>query len=284
MSLADGAATAAVAPEGNTTRLLRLWLACQQYANQPIGADHVPLALRGRVCGWLAPATAACLLRPPSPFGFEACWVAPSRPVAASQEATHLLGWATERLRESGIVRIGRPEMLDVFASGNELIGTAERAACRALGIETRSVQLNAFDRSGALFAARRASHKLSDPDRWDNLAGGMIASDESDVQALAREAYEEAGLTLEGVSVVRGSSLRVQRPVAEGLMIETAQVFDVVLPDDFVPKNLDGEVAGFELRSVESALDGVERGDFTLQASLAILDSLRRSRGTIPR
>ena len=284
MACTDRAAGGAGASAENTGRLLRLWLACQQHANRPLGAEYVPLALRGRVCGWLAPATRACLLQPPSPFVFEAGWVAPSRPVVDAQEATHLLEWAAERLRERGIVRVGRRELLDVFASDNELMGTAERAACRALGIETRSVQLNAFGRGGALFAARRASHKLADPDRWDNLACGMIASGEGDVQSLAREAYEEAGLMLEGVPVVRGSSLRVQRPVPEGLMIETAQVFDVALPDDFVPKNLDGEVSAFELRSVEAALDGIERGDFTLQASLAILDSLRRSRGAISR
>jgi len=282
MACTERAIGGAGAPAKNTGRLLRLWLACQQHANRPIGADHVPLALRGRVCGWLDPATAACLLRPPSPFVFEGGWVAPSRAAPDAQEATQVLAWAAERLREGGIVRVGRPEPLDVRASGNVLIGTVERAACRALGIETRSVQLNGFGRAGALLTARRASHKLSDPDRWDNLAGGMIASGESDAQALAREAYEEAGLTLANLAVVRGSSLRVQRPVVEGLMIETAQVFDVELPDDFVPNNMDGEVSAFELRPVESALDGIERGDFTLQASLAILDSLRRGRSAI--
>jgi hypothetical protein len=39
----------------------------------------------------------------------------------------------------------------------------------------------------------------------------------------------------------------------------------------------MDGEVAAFEFRSVEATVDAIERGDFTLQASMAILDGLRR-------
>ena len=92
------------------------------------------------------------------------------------------------------------------------------------------------------------------------------------------REAHEEAGLQLAGLSVARGSELPVQRMVAEGLMIEAVQVFDVQLPDDYVPRNLDGEVACFDRWPIESALDGIERGDFTLEASLATLDGLQRA------
>jgi len=105
-----------------------------------------------------------------------------------------------------------------------------------------------------------------------------MIGAGEQDHQALAREAYEEAGLRLAQLPITRGSRLRVQRMVAEGLMIETVQVFDVRLPADFAPANLDGEVAAFQTWPVEIAVDAIERGDLTLQASLAILDVLRRA------
>ena len=138
-------------------------------------------------------------------------------------------------------------------------------------------MQLNAFRPDRSLVVARRAAHKLSDPNRWDNLAGGMIAAGEGDHEAVAREAYEEAGLRLAQLPVTHGSRLRVQRMVPEGLMIETVQVFDVQVPSDFVPTNLDGEVAAFQIWPVETAVEAIERGDFTLQSSLAILDALRR-------
>jgi len=237
------------------------------------------LVLDGGRCGWVEPDTARRLAQAPSPFALHGSRLVLGPGHGDPQARSEALQHAARRLHAAGIVREWRSEQLDVRTEDGRAIGTIERAACRALGIETRSVQLNAFRPDGSVVAARRAAHKLSDPNRWDNLAGGMIAAGEQDDQALAREAWEEAGLRLAQLPLVRGSRLRVQRMVAEGLMIETVQVFDVHLPADFVPANQDGEVAGFQTMPVESAVDAIERGDFTLQASMAILDALRRQR-----
>jgi 8-oxo-dGTP pyrophosphatase MutT (NUDIX family) len=248
------------------------------HANEARPAHWLPLSLGTTRCGWLDPDTALRLAQPPSPFGLDHRGLALASDTGGPQAYTQALAFAAQRLHQAGILREWRSEQLDVYSERGEVIATIERAACRALGIETRSVQLNAFRPDGSTLAARRASHKLSDPNRWDNLAGGMIAAGENDLQALAREAYEEGGLRLEGLTVVRGARLRVQRMVAEGLMIETVQVFDVQLGADFVPVNQDGEVAAFEALSIDAALDAIEQGEFTLQASLAILDGARRS------
>jgi len=237
----------------------------------------MPLVLDGERCGWLDPHTAQRLAQAPSPFELDGGRLLLPPGPGGPRACSLALESAARRLHEAGIVREWRSEQLDVYSQTGRVVGTIERAACRPLGIETRSVQLNAFRPDGSMVTARRAPHKLSDPDRWDNLAGGMIAAGESDLLALAREAHEEAGLRLTGLALVRGARLRMQRMVAEGLMIETVQVFDVRLPADYTPLNLDGEVAGFEVRTVESVLDGIERGDFTLQASMAMLDGLRR-------
>jgi 8-oxo-dGTP pyrophosphatase MutT (NUDIX family) len=236
------------------------------------------LVLDGGRCGWVEPDTARRLAQAPSPFALHGSQLVVGPGHGDPQARSKALQLAARRLHAAGIVREWRSEQLDVRTEDGRAIGTIERAACRALGIETRSVQLNAFRPDGSVVAARRAAHKLSDPNRWDNLAGGMIAAGEQDHQALEREAWEEAGLRLAQLPVARGSQLRVQRTVAEGLMIETVQVFDVRLPADFVPANQDGEVAGFETWPVETAVDAIERGDFTLQASMAILDALRRA------
>jgi 8-oxo-dGTP pyrophosphatase MutT (NUDIX family) len=259
-------------------RLERLWQACQAHADQAVPPHWLPLALDRQDCGWLAPDTARCLLQPPSSFELNGgrLVLAPD-PHDALLRSQALLS-AARRLHQAGIVREWRSEPLDVFTDDGRLVATLERAACRALGIRTRSVQLNAFRPDGSLVAARRAAHKSSDPNRWDNLAGGMIAAGEQDTEALAREAYEEAGLRLAQLPLARGSRLRVQRPVAEGLMIETVQVFDVRLSAGFVPENHDGEVAAFQTRPIQQVVDAIERGDFTLQASMAILDALRRA------
>jgi 8-oxo-dGTP pyrophosphatase MutT (NUDIX family) len=258
-------------------RLERLWQACQRHANQPLPAHWLALVLDGQGCGWLAPETARCLLQPPTRFELSdgrLSLAADAKDVSSRSQA---MQQAARRLHQAGIVREWRSELLDILGTDGRPLASIERGACRPLGIETRSVQLNGFGPDGTLLAARRAAHKSSDPNRWDNLAGGMIAAGEQDEQALEREAYEEAGLRLAGLPIARGARLRVQRMVAEGLMIETVQIFDVQLPPAFVPTNMDGEVSAFEFCSVEAAVDAIERGDYTLQASISILDALRR-------
>jgi 8-oxo-dGTP pyrophosphatase MutT (NUDIX family) len=258
-------------------RLEALWQACQVHANEPLPAHWLPLVLDQRNCGWLDPETARCLLQRPTLFELNGGRLTLLGDWHDSQARSKAMDEVARRLHQAGIVRAWRSEQLDVWSDDGQSMATIERAACRALGIETRSVQLNAFRSDGSVVVARRAAHKLSDPDRWDNLAGGMIAAGEGDHEALVREAHEEAGLELTNLPVERGSTFRVQRMVAEGLMIETVQVFDVQLPADFVPANLDGEVSAFETLAVVAAIDAIERGDFTLQASMAILDAVRR-------
>jgi len=262
-------------------RLERLWQACQGHANQPIPPHRLPLVLDGQSCGWLEPDTARCLVRPPTQFELSAGRLSLAFDAHDLPARSAAMQRAARRLHEAGIVREWRSELLDIMGSDGGPLATIERGACRPLGIETYSVQLNGFRPDGALLAAQRAAHKSSDPNRWDNLAGGMIAAGEHDHEALEREAYEESGLQISGLPIIRGARLRVQRIVTEGLMIETVQIFDVQLPADFVPTNMDGEVAAFEFRSVEATVDAIERGDFTLQASMAILDALRRRRGS---
>jgi 8-oxo-dGTP pyrophosphatase MutT (NUDIX family) len=94
---------------------------------------------------------------------------------------------------------------------------------------------------------------------------------------ALARETKEEAGLELARLTLTRGGLVRERRPVLEGYMIESIQVFDAVLPADAVPRNEDGEVAAIEVRAVDEVLAAIERGEFTLEAALVTVDALLR-------
>jgi 8-oxo-dGTP pyrophosphatase MutT (NUDIX family) len=94
---------------------------------------------------------------------------------------------------------------------------------------------------------------------------------------ALARETKEEAGLELAKLTVTRGGLVRERRPVAEGYMIETVQVFDTHLPAGVVPRNEDGEVAVIEARDVDEVLAAIDRGEFTLESALVTVDALLR-------
>jgi len=189
-----------------------------------------------------------------------------------------LLNQVAERLRDAGFVRGWRHEQLDVRVSSiAEPLATIERAACRALGIPTHAVHMNAFDAHGRLVVARRADDKPVDPGMWDNLVGGMVASGEDELGALARETKEEAGLDLTNLTLTRGGLIRERRPVAEGYMIESVQVFDTTLPAGTTPHNEDGEVAAIEARGIDDVLAAIARGEFTLEAALVTVDALLR-------
>jgi len=191
---------------------------------------------------------------------------------------TALLNAIAERLREGGYLRGWRHEQLDVRpVTGGPALATIERAACRALAIATHAVHMNAFDSRSRLVVARRAENKAIDPGLWDNLVGGMVASGEDEITALARETKEEAGLDLDLLTLTRGGLLSERRPVAEGYMVETVQVFDTNLPPGTEPRNEDGEVAAFAARSVADVLQAIERGEFTLEAGLVTVDALLR-------
>ena len=258
-------------------RIARLQGSCAARAYRPLPAGRLPLLLQGRRCGWIDSRAAACLAQPSLPFELRdgAFQAAPG--IVGFEALSQALQVAALRLRDAGLVRHWRGEQLDVRDELGIRVATIERAATRVLGISTRSVHLNAFAVDGTLVAAQRAQHKPSDPGRWDNLAGGMVAAGEDDRQALAREAQEEAGLELAGLALQLGREWPVQRPVDEGLMIERVQVFDVQLPSAYTPENRDGEVASFRAWDVDEALQAIERGEFTLEASLATLDALER-------
>ncbi len=189
-----------------------------------------------------------------------------------------LLADAAHRLRDEGVLHGWRDEQLDVRPlAGGAPLARIERAACRALGIATHAVHMNAFSADGRLWVARRADHKPIDPGRWDNLVGGMVAAGESELDALAREAREEAGLDLSALAPARGGFVRERRRVPEGYLVESVQVFDADLPDHITPRNRDGEVAAIALREIPDVLQAIERDEFTLEAALVTLDGLLR-------
>jgi 8-oxo-dGTP pyrophosphatase MutT (NUDIX family) len=104
-----------------------------------------------------------------------------------------------------------------------------------------------------------------------------MVPAGEGDLEALAREAYEEAGLDLTPLTLRRGGRFHVRRVVPEGFQSEIVQVFDTVLPEHAQPRNVDGEVAAIEQRDLDGVVAAIERGEFTLESALVALDALVR-------
>ncbi len=255
-------------------RLRRLVERLQARARLPLPAELVPFHVAGTHVGNAQPAIARFVAERVAGFVMDH-GVLEMRDGSLDIDArTSLLAEAAMDLRTAGLVTGWRDEQLSV---GNPPLANIERAACRAFGITTEAVHLNAYADREALIVARRAAHKPIDPGLWDNLVGGMVPAGESLQQALAREAWEEAGLQLDHVQLQRGRPFHVRRPVTEGMQSEIIHVYDTSLPPGLHPHNRDGEVDAIALRKVEDVVSAIERDEFTLESALVTLESIAR-------
>jgi 8-oxo-dGTP pyrophosphatase MutT (NUDIX family) len=178
-----------------------------------------------------------------------------------------------------------RGEAFDVRADGDDdgtPLTTIDRGALPAFGIAAAGVHLNGMVHRAdglQLWVARRASSKALDPGKLDHLVAGGIGAGLSARETLLKEAAEEAGMppALAGqarqMSVVRYAMLR-----PEGLRRDRIHCFDLMLPEDFVPRAMDGEVESFALWRMEDVLNTVRDSDaFKFNVNLVLIDLLLR-------
>ncbi|MEP7294781.1 MAG: NUDIX domain-containing protein [Burkholderiales bacterium] len=183
-----------------------------------------------------------------------------------------------EWLRAEGLASSWRNELLRVDDAAGSTVGLIERAAVRPLGITTHAVHLVGWAEQGGMWVQQRAFDKPTDPGQWDTLMGGLVSADESLAATLARETWEEAGLHVDALrDVAACGRLAVRRPVSTGYMIEHVHIHEAAIPAQLVPQNQDGEVAGFELLSVDALRERLHAGAFTLEAALILADNLHR-------
>ena len=226
-------------------------------------------------------------------------WVLPE--AAALLEA---LGAAREsdglRLADAGalpalsvalLARLGhspRGELFDVRAHPDgPALAQADRGALPALGIAATGVHLNGLvSRADGLhlWVGRRAADKRLDPGRLDHLAAGGVPAGLTPREALAKEAAEECGLPPELAAQAREVAVIpyvMERP--EGLRRDRLHCYDLELPEGFVPRPVDGEVAGFELWPMARAIETARRTDlFKFNVPLVLIDLALRL-GLVP-
>lgn len=190
-----------------------------------------------------------------------------------SRSLAELAAW----LREHGHAAPWRDELIAVRTAQGTRLGCVERAVVRNLGIATQAVQLHGRCAvTGRYWLQQRAFNKSTDPGRWDTLVGGLVADGETPVLTLGRETQEEAGLRVDELAELEPcGSFTVRRPVQDGgthgYMVETLHVSRCVVPAALEPANRDGEVARFA-RFTQAEIDaGIEGGDVTLEAAIAI-------------
>jgi len=226
----------------------------------------VPLTLGGKRIGWLRPELAARLGE------WQQIFSASSERVKLLEP--DLLSPVVEALAREGFIPGWRNERYRI-ADAFEI----ERAAARPFGLTTHAVHLNGIT-GERMWLARRSPTKQIDPGMLDNLVAGGISIGFSAETTLLKEAWEEAGIPTELArrAVSRGT-VNVLREVPEGVQSEIVSIYDLELPEGWLPQNQDGEVSEFRLLTFSE----VECEVLTFEAALVARHYLNRRPARAP-
>ena len=157
-----------------------------------------------------------------------------------------------------------------------------DRSAVAPFGIRAFGVHINGYTRRGGktlLWIGKRALDKAVEPGKLDNMVAGGQPAGLSLVDNLIKEAAEEAGIP-------RALALRANGAGAisycmegeRGLKPDTMFVYDLEVPEDFVPRNTDGEISDFRLMDFDEVTERVRTSyDFKFNVSLVLIDFLIR-------
>jgi 8-oxo-dGTP pyrophosphatase MutT (NUDIX family) len=171
-----------------------------------------------------------------------------------------------------------RGEDFDVRTSlDGPVLAVLDRGALPDFGVLGVGVHVNGLVRRDGwqLWVDKRAADKKLDPGKLDNLVGGGVAAGHTPFETLLKEAAEEAGLPQElaKTATLTGQfAYNMERP--EGLRRDALYVYDLILPEDFEPHPVDGEVEHFELWPLPKVLEAVRETDaFKFNVNLVLID-----------
>jgi 8-oxo-dGTP pyrophosphatase MutT (NUDIX family) len=157
-----------------------------------------------------------------------------------------------------------------------------ERAAASTFGILRYGAHLNGVVRKNGrlhLWIARRALTKPEHPGKLDHIVAGGIPAGLSAWDVVIKECQEEANIPPELVQHARPVSLiSYMIDVNFRRHRDLIFIYDLELPEAFIPQNTDGEVAEFYLWPIEQVIEIMTTTeDFKMNNNLVIIDFLLR-------
>lgn len=165
---------------------------------------------------------------------------------------------------------------------GMPAVMTMDRALVSLFGIPSHGVHVSGYlYRQGALhlWIGRRSLTKAVAPGKLDNIIAGGQPHDLSILDNLVKEAAEEADMPESLARQARSVGLiSYAREDKIGLRPDVMFCFDLEVPDDFTPRNTDGEISDFLLMPIEEVAALVrDTQEFKLNVNLVIIDFMVR-------
>ncbi|XP_054859968.1 uncharacterized protein LOC129346640 isoform X2 [Eublepharis macularius] len=246
-------------------------------AGQQVG--HMPQSVAQRLCQYPAVFSVA-------QGDKAAACVELNKQLASFEERTAAVQGVLKELKEQQAfpcLKEWREELYNVMPYFCDApLFSMERAATPLLGVKRYGAHLNGYTwRNGQMFMwlGRRALNKPSYPGLLDNLAAGGIASGLGVRETLVKECQEEACIpaSLAAQAKPVGTVSYTYVGAHGGIYPECQFVFDLELPEDFVPQVGDGEVQEFYLYPLHKVKEVIGSSDFKPNCAMVALDFLIR-------
>ncbi len=261
--------------------LMRHILACN---NTPSPPPRLPFRMAGAQVGWVPEAVAEAL---DGHGGFirdaGGLLLTAETPAARSAAMEDALPGLVGR----GLLR-RRGEGFDIRAAAEgTVLAVLDRGAIPAFGVIGHGVHLNGLVRRADglhVWVGVRSATKAVAPGQLDNIVGGGVSAGHTPRETLLKEAMEEAAIPpgLAARAEERGRISYVLT-LPEGLRRDMLHVFDLELPEDFIPRPNDDEVERFELWPAQRLLAAIRDTDnVKFNVNLVLIDLFLRE-GLIP-
>jgi hypothetical protein len=186
---------------------------------------------------------------------------------------------AVDALVAEGRVPKWRNETFDVAPRwGSPAVFRLDRGAVPFFGTRAYGVHLNGYLRQGehlCLWVARRSPDKQVAPNKLDNIVAGGIGNEHGVGDTLLKEGEEEASIPTSMMSqAIPAGAVSYRMETRLGIRDDVLFVYDLELPEDFVPRNRDGELVDFKLVRATEVLEQIRAtSDFKFNVNLVILD-----------
>ncbi len=195
------------------------------------------------------------------------------------RELSNSLYQLADQMRLGGYIPGWRNEDFAWLDQNGHKYFRLERAAFRTFGFRSMATHINGYTKSGAIWLGRRSETKPTDPGKLDNIAAGGISADETPWVCARRELWEEAGVPPQIADQIEPvGRIHMRRPIpGRGFHDEQLYVYDLELPENFMPTNHDGEVSGFIEISLAEAAARILADEFTSDAAFVTADYILR-------
>ncbi len=254
--------------------------ACNNIASP---AGLIPFRIGDAQVGWLGPDLARALTFHPRDIHFDGSGAALATALRGAAARSDALARVARAMAERGHCRI-RDEAFDIRATpAGPVLATLDRGAIPAFGVIAQGVHVNGLVRRADglhLWVGLRAAHKAVAPGKLDHIVAGGIPAGLTPFACMVKEAAEEASIPPELAARARpsGTRLSYMMRLEEGLRRDVLHVFDLDLPEDFVPRPNDHEVAHFELWPAARVLEAVRDTDeVKFNVNLVLIDLFLR-------